>query len=362
MPTFIVTSDWHIGAPMKGAGKAAEAFRKAKYDMVKRIGEVIARRNAQALFILGDLFDSDRIGERDMFKTGVSISKIKCPVFILPGNHDWWHQGGIMHSFDRLCQKHQNIRILLKNQAFSVDELPGITFFPSPLLVRNPVQDTSEWIPERTAEHGIRVGLLHGSLNTVPGGNIPKDVTQKRDLDFTFLGDWHKPITIDDRTYYCGSPEPGGFDESHKGQLLIVETDGKDVTVEQETVGKLAWKRIEIELESTEVGGLGLQKLKQELDENSSIKELTALRLHLSGSLSWDELTELDDHLARLPFEGWAAIDTENIKVRKQTEINLDSFPEALKVVAQGIIDSAATDIVKRKALTILNSKQEAIQ
>lgn len=362
MPTFIVTSDWHIGAPMYSAGGAAEFFREAKYEVASRIAKVVAKNKAKALFILGDLFDSDRVGEPDILRTGVLLSKISCPVYIMPGNHDWWHQGGTLHTFSRLSKKHENIHILHEDAPFTVKDLPNVTFFPSPIRHKNPIRDRSEWIPERNTEHGFRVALLHGSIDTAPGGNIPGNVTEVRDLDLAFFGDWHNSVKVDDKTYYCGSPEPGGFDESHEGQVLIVEIDGNKTLVKPVIVGKLAWQRIELKLGPKELGGMGCQSLIHTLEEITSPHETTVIRLHLSGALSWDELNELDQCLAELQMQGWAHVDIEDVQVEPVDDVKIDNFPDAIQAVAQEILDSDAAEVVKRRALAILNSKLEEIQ
>lgn len=362
LPTFIVTSDWHIGAPMCSAGGAADYFRKAKYEVASRITKVAAENKAKALFILGDLFDSDRVGEQDILRIGVILSEVNCPVYVMPGNHDWWHQGGTMHTFKRLSEKHKNIHILYEDAPFTVKDLCDVTFFPCPLRRKNPIRDTSEWIPERNTEHGFRVALLHGNIDTTPDGNIPGNVTEVRDLDLAFFGDWHNPTKVNDKTYYCGSPEPGGFDEGHEGQVLVVEVDEDKIRVEPVIVGKLAWQRIELKLESREIGGMGCQSLIQALETITSSPETTAIRLHLSGALSWDELNELDQCLAELQMQSWAHVDVEDIQVEPVDKVNIDNLPDSIQAVAQNILDSDATEMVKRRALAILNSKLEGIQ
>ena len=47
MSTFIVSSDWHIGAPMNSAGCAAESFKEKKYEAVSQILKVIKEKKAK---------------------------------------------------------------------------------------------------------------------------------------------------------------------------------------------------------------------------------------------------------------------------------------------------------------------------
>lgn len=344
---------------MRSAGGAAKNFRDIKYKTASEIAKVVAKNKAKAVFILGDLFDSDRVGEPDILRIEVILSKFNCPVYVMPGNHDWWHQGGTMHTFSRLSEKRNNIHIILEDAPISVEALPNVTFFPSPIRRKNPIHDTSEWIPERKIKHGLRIALLHGSIDTVPNGIFPRNVTKIRDLDIAFFGDWHNPVKVDDKTYYCGSPEPGGFDERHEGQVLVVEIDKNETNVKPVIVGKLAWTRIELKLEPKELGGMGIQSLTQALESITSPPEMTAIRLHLSGTLSWDELNELDQSLVELQMQGWAYVDKEDIQVESMDEVNIDNFPDAIRAVAQNILHSGEGKVVKRRALAILNSKLE---
>ncbi len=217
----------------------------------------------------------------------------------------------------------------------------------------------SEWIPKREKQHGFRIALLHGSIDTVPDGTIPSNVAEVRDLDFVFIGDWHNPTKVDDKTYYCGSSEPGGFDEGHEGQVLVVEIEKNITEVKSVIAGKLAWNRIELKMEPKELGGLGIDSLIQAIESIKTIPENTAIRLHLSGSLSWDELNELDQLLAKLQLQGWAYVDVENVQVKSMDEVNTDDFPDALCAVAQNILQSDEDIVVKRRALAILKNKLE---
>jgi len=347
---------------MKSAGSAAESFRTKKYEIIYRISENIEEHHVNAVFILGDLFDSDRVGEQDILKTRIKLSDLNCPIYILPGNHDWWHKGGILYRFDQLCVEEEDIHILKENAPFSVNNIPNVTFFPCPNFRKYPICDPSEQIPERISDHGVRIALLHGSMDTAPGGIIPKDVTRIRDLDFTFLGDWHKPIKIDEKTIYCGSPKTMGFDETHKGQIILANVQDGEVNTENIIIGKLAWNSFDINFEPKEYGGRGLQELIQEIQNIDTPKESTVIRLKLSGILSWEEFDQLNIFLEELPLYGWANIDIDASRVKPLQDIDLDTFPDAIKNVAIQVMDSDNSNILKRKALFVLKKKFEEIQ
>ena len=234
---------------MGSAGRAAPAFREVKFETGRRIVSVASTEGTRALFLLGDTFDSDRVGEEDIRRTVSILARADCPVYVLPGNHDWWHRGGVLYAFREQAKAHANIRVLLVEEPFQVDGIAGATFFPCPVMRHAGLEDPTAWIPPRRPEDGLRVGLVHGALDLANwGGRVPARVAEVRDLDLALVGDWHAPHEgPSGRTHYPGSPEPGGFDESHGGQVLVVSLDD-EVRVRRVPVGQLSWRTIDADL------------------------------------------------------------------------------------------------------------------
>lgn len=362
MAEFVATSDWHIGARMGSAGRAATRFREVKFETAERIVRLANDEGAGALLLLGDTFDGDGVGAADVERTVRILAEARGPVLVLPGNHDWWHAGGVLRAFARAAESTENVRVLHEPQTpLTVDGLPGVTFYPCPLLKHAGVADPTRWIPPRRAEDGVRVGLIHGALDRADwGGRVPERVAEERDLDLAVLGDWHKPVDgPDGRTFYAGSPEPGGFDEEHVGQVLLVTVEGGSCEVRRTEVGRLAWRRIEQTLESAEVGGIGPGALEDLLAGIGTEKEDTALRLRLSGKLTLEEMDALDGMLADLAEVPWAECDVRS-EVELLGEPDLDTFDEgSMRAVAERIWEGDADPAVKRRSLAILAAKVE---
>ncbi len=362
MAKFVVTSDWHIGARMGTAGRAATRFRRIRFETAQQVVNLAAERGAKALFLLGDTFDGDRVGSADVTRTVSILKACPCPVFVLPGNHDWWHAGGVLAAFARAAESVEHIHLLTEpGVPLTVPEIPGVTFYPCPVLKHADVADPTRWMPARGDDDGIRVGLIHGGLDQAEwGGEVPERVAEVRDLDLALLGDWHKPVSgPDGRTFYSGSLEPGGFDEEHRGQVIVGTTADGSAAIERVPVGRLAWRRIELELVGDEIGGVGPAGLEAALSTIDTEKKDTAVRVRLTGSLSPAELDDLDRILAAGAEAGFAEFDVQTA-VEPLGEPDLLAFEEeSLLAVARRIWEGDQPPEVRRRALAILTTLAE---
>ena len=365
MAKFVVTSDWHIGARMGTAGRAADRFREIRFETAARVVQLAEEEDAVALFLLGDTFDGDRVGWEDVDRTRKVLAKASCPVYVLPGNHDWWHRGGVLPSFARAVEDVENIEVLSEVGAtLRLPGAPGVTFYPCPVLKRADVADPTRWIPAREASDGVRIALIHGAFDRAEwGGHVPERVAEVRDLDLAVLGDWHKPVDgPDGRTFYPGSLEAGGFDESHRGQVLVATVDGAEVATDRVPVGRLAWRRIERELTAAELGGQGPSVVQTAIEEIEGDRDVTAVRLRLSGSLSPAELDRLDEVLADGRDAGFAEFDV-HVDVIPVGDPDLDAFEdEAVRAVAGRVWESDEEPAVRRRALAMLAKLSEDVR
>ena len=362
MAKFIATGDWHIGAPMRSAGAAATRFREARFSAAERVVELAATEGAGAIFLLGDTFDGDGVGLGDIRRTVEILAHAPCAVYVLPGNHDWWHEGGVLSSFARLAADVDAITVLTEKQVpLRIEAIPDTTFFPCPLTRHAGVDDPTAWFPPRRPEDGRRVGLIHAALDRGDvHGRVPERVAEERDLDLALLGDWHKPVDgPDGRTFYPGALEPGGFDEAHTGQVILATVGADAITARRVPIGRIAWRRLQLQLESGDIGGVGPAALEDALAALEGDRPNTALRLHLVGKLTLPELDSLDRTLAALSEDEFATVDIQS-EVLPLGEPDLDVFEEAaIRAVAERIWESDADPTLRRRALAILTEKVE---
>lgn len=191
------TSDVHVGETEGDVATLASVV------------EVAAAQRADAVLVVGDLFDHNRVKTPVVEAVAALFARLEVPVVILPGNHDSLVSGGV---YDRVAFP-ANVRV--------IDEPSGhtVTFTQLDLDVWGrphtgyddftPLRD----LPARGASTW-QVALAHGHL--VRGGDdlrraylITTDEIASSDRDYVALGHWDVAHAIDAGPVparYCGSP------------------------------------------------------------------------------------------------------------------------------------------------------------
>ena len=92
MPNIIHAADLHIGAKFEflPPESAAQAIR-LQLTALKALVEHAASSAADALLIAGDLFDTPEVRPQISSVVFSILSKCPCPIFLSPGNHDYYH-------------------------------------------------------------------------------------------------------------------------------------------------------------------------------------------------------------------------------------------------------------------------------
>jgi DNA repair exonuclease SbcCD nuclease subunit len=250
----------------------------------------------------------------------------RCPVFIIPGNHDPLVPGGVWERDPWLReQPHLRVHFLREAKPVVVPGLP-VTLYPCPLRQRRAMEDPTGWIerhPRTADDRTIRIGLAHGSLNIMPLPEddhlIRKDATDRYGLDYLALGHWHKQLlhkSADgmDRTVYAGTHEPMGFppagggdstgwssfssdgdaerfrDNGHGTALLVaIEGPGAPPQIKPLDVGRLSWCAEQQDVMAQPLGDLVAAFSRRENPER------TILRLSLSGVIDPRGYSRLDE-------------------------------------------------------------------
>lgn len=287
------TADWQLGHRAQQAGDAAAAVRQRRLEAAARVVELAHQESVDLVLIAGDTFDGPDIDET-IFGSGLEIleSFAPIPVFLLPGNHDPLEAGGI---WSRLRWQQTSPHLTLLTESAELEALPGLVLYPCPIRQRRSRKDPTSWIPERrSTESGLRVGVAHGALDTLPeGANFPiaVDRAQRCGLDYLALGDWHSMVTLP-RVAYPGTIEGSRFGEKDPGHVLLVELEASAAApprIEPRRVGRLEFKTVALEVRDA----TDLERGREEL--LSHAPEDTLARIHL-------RLSTADEHL-RLEVE-----------------------------------------------------------
>lgn len=303
MVRFLHTADWQLGMPFHWADGRADELRRAREAAVERLGDAAGKHEVDFVVVAGDVFDANTVSDRVVTRACHLLGQFDCPVFLLPGNHDFC--GGPDSVYRRTAfrsQKPDNVVVLDAAEPRVVAEGRAV-LLPAPLQKRHATKDPTrhlndefggDAVPEGGGEV-VRIGLAHGGLVDFSEGDgrnvIAADRAERGNLDYLALGDWHGCKQWDERTWYSGSPEPTSFKNNEQGKALVVEIDGAGAspTVDSIEVGCHRWVRHEVRLE--EAADIdSLEAFFEELEE----PHRTLVRLEYDGVLGMKDQSRVE--------------------------------------------------------------------
>jgi DNA repair exonuclease SbcCD nuclease subunit len=245
------------------------------------------------------------------------------PVFVLPGNHDPYFDGGVWDRPPWSDRRSDRLRLLYEEKPIEIGA--GVVLFPCPVYRKTSTNDPTRWIAQADADAArtIRIGVAHGSLMTrtdLPLNDhlIKRHAATELLLDYLALGHWHSRQLFDDpegvkRTAYPGVHETmrfqgsgetqsgwipysgagrGEFLDAGEGTVLrvTIRAPGEPPSIEAVAVGHLQWNDEERALNSSEeLGGL-IRDV-----ESREHGERRLLRLKLSGVLDAASMLRLNE-------------------------------------------------------------------
>lgn len=223
MTTFNIvhTADLHLGSLFSSTPEVANERKSEQIDTLKQILDMCTARNADALLIAGDMFDSMKVERRLLDDVKELISHYNVRVFITPGNHDpatpdscyneEWPQN--VHIFRGGMEK---VEIPEKNTC-----VWGAGFTKS-------VCDETLLKDFMPISSRINVLMLHGELTGSQFSDsrynpIFEEALKNCGADYVALGHIHKyeHYECNDFLYcYSGAPAGRGFDETGEKGVL----------------------------------------------------------------------------------------------------------------------------------------------
>ena len=346
------TSDWHLGSRF-GAFKATDAqtLGRARFDALDQVFGLAQQRSVDALLCAGDLFDCAKPSEAWW---GPLLRRFeawpvaqRCPVFLLPGNHDPLNEGSVWsvgHPFRRQLPDFVHVVDKVGYQF----ELPGgAVLFATPVMSQAGAGDPTASFPAREpGDERIRIGLAHGMTHAIAGQTrhfpIDPNAAQNKGLDYLALGDLHSTQEVRSglgATVYCGALDPVKFGEDGAGAAALVffRRAGRPPLIRHEPVGQWRWRNERVE---------SMEQLRALRQGNDLAR--TVLKLSLRLTVSLEERREIDQLLELLlgteATHGMVGIVQSVDKSELRVAPHLDQFanlPEILEKTARRI-DGAA--------------------
>ena len=223
---FLHAADLHLDSPFEGlpAGKAS-VRRGEQRELLRRMAELVEREKLQLVLLSGDLLDSDNT----YFETGEelvrSLQRLAVPVFIAPGNHDYYSENS---PYARL-KLPENVHVFTRGEIERV-ELPalGVCVYGAAFTDKRSRPLLTGFHAERR-EGVLNLLCMHGEFGARESvyNPIREAELAGSNLDYAALGHIHKTggLRRAGKTWYSwpGCPEGRGFDETGEKTVSVVE-------------------------------------------------------------------------------------------------------------------------------------------
>ena len=227
MLKIIHGADFHLDSPFAGlAPERAAQRREEQRALLDRLSALARERQADLVLLAGDLLDSRRLFRETVQALSRSLGEIPCPVFIAPGNHDFYSPGSPWTETEWPANVH-----IFTSGPERVDlpklgcTLYGWAFTDSHRESGPLAGFRAEEEPER-----LKLAVLHGEVEG--GGHygpIRREEIAASGLDYLALGHIHRGSGLqregDTFWAYPGCPEGRGFDELGDKGVLYVEAE-----------------------------------------------------------------------------------------------------------------------------------------
>ena len=336
------SADLHLDSPFEGLSHGKAAVRRVEQRrLLSRMAELAQREHVDLVLLSGDLLDSSCTYLETGEELIRSLQAMAVPVFIAPGNHDFYSA----HSPYARLKLPQNVHIFTRPE---IDCVPVDTLGVPVRVYGAAFTDThsASLLDGLTAarEAGtLNIMCLHGEVGAPDSQYDPisEAAIAASGMDYIALGHIHKAsglLRAGDCFYsWPGCPEGRGFDETGEKYVNIVELGDGGCTLEQVCIAKRRY-----ELLTADVTGSDPLIAVHTLLPDETVRDI--YRITLTGETAQaPDLTRLYDSLSELFFD---------LHIRDRTHIRRSVWERAGEDSLRGIFlmklralyDSAADD------------------
>ena len=227
-------ADLHLDSGFAWAGADGTAARRRRQSLRDTLGQitVLARdERTDALFCGGDLFEHERVTpDTARFLQTTFADLAPCPVYLAPGNHDWYGP----QSLYALVDWSPNVHVFRDPRLQPVRLGGGLTLWGAAHCA--PANTGNFFDGFVASGTGLHVALCHAAERSwlaeqgsgkQPHAPFDADDVERAGLTHAFLGHYHRPRDAARHTY-PGNPDPLTFgEEGERGAVVAtIGTDG----------------------------------------------------------------------------------------------------------------------------------------
>ena len=232
---LVFFADLHLDAPfawLGGSQLAARRRRQSLRETLRTITRLAAVIHADAVLCAGDLFEQARYTPDTVAFLERVFEEIEpMPVYLAPGNHDWYGP----ESPYQQARWSPNVHIFVEDRLQPVPLQDGLTLWGA--AHRAPARTLGFLDDFRVDRGGIHLGLFHGSERSgFPAAEVghqphaPFDAAQieTAGLHHALVGHYHRPRDAE-RYTYPGNPDflTFGEDGERGAVVLTIHPDGR---------------------------------------------------------------------------------------------------------------------------------------
>jgi len=220
------TSDVHLDT--RDGDKAADGFRSRAERAFAGVVDVTLAEGADLFLIAGDLFDNNRVDDSNIEFVYRQFERLRCPVVMLPGNHDVHDRESVWNRFD-FDEAGEHVHGLMSHAGDCVvlSDI-GTRVWGRAMAEHAPENYPLVGAPDRHEAHW-NIGMAHGQVceRRVGQGSSPitRDEIRESGFDYLALGHihvWADHSEGDTVAFYCGSPV-AHFAGASGGRVAVVD-------------------------------------------------------------------------------------------------------------------------------------------
>jgi DNA repair exonuclease SbcCD nuclease subunit len=224
-------ADLHLDSPFASlSDEKAKLRREESRQVLRKLAQLANENDVDIVLLCGDLFDGANVYRETVDELTQMLDAIRCPVFITPGNHDYYRPRSPYTKI--LFPEHVHLFAAPEIRAVALEKciVYGAAFWeeqePEGFLQGFRVFD----------DERLHIMCIHGDLTGGPYNPITKQQIAQSGLDYLALGHIHaySGLQREGKTFYAypGCSEGRGFDETGEKGCLLLDVEKGSVTAE----------------------------------------------------------------------------------------------------------------------------------
>lgn len=273
-------ADLHLDTPFRWASQdVSREWRNSLRQTLLRLCAYAVEVGADALTCGGDLYEQDRFTpDTAEFLRSTFADLDPLPVFLAPGNHDWFGPTSLYQQ----VPWSPNVHVFRSDRLEPVTIEDGFTLWGA--AHRAPA-NTDGFLENFTVDRGgVSVGLFHGSAigrlpfqeeGKVPHAPFHEGQISRAGLCHVLAGHFHTPYGSSALTY-PGNPDPLSFGETgQRGTVLADISHTGQVIIERKSVETFAVHDISVDITGATHAGMVIEKVAARIAGLSGVVRVT---------------------------------------------------------------------------------------